>query len=208
VWCRRCRSPCALRTDKAFRAPSIADLYYPFFGNPDLKPERSKSYEIGFQRKAGALRLDALFRTDFRDLIQFDQQSQLPGNVGRARTDGAEVSASSVGAGPLSGRLAYTYLRAIDETTDTPLVRRPRHRASLELGWTAPSWRAAATALWVGRRADIDSASSDRSRTRPISGSTLMRNADSATSRRSSRSSTRSTARHAEADGYPHAGGA
>ena len=143
---------------QAFRAPSIADLYYPFFGNPDLKPERSKSYEIGFQRKAGAVRLDAaLFRTDFRDLIQFDQQSQLPGNVGRARTDGAEVSASSAGAGPISARLAYTYLRAIDETTGTPLVRRPRHRASLELGWTAHSWSAAATALWVGRRADIDS---------------------------------------------------
>jgi vitamin B12 transporter len=160
VWDLDPRDALRVSYGQAFRAPSIADLYYPFFGNPDLKPERSKSYEIGFQRKAGALRLDAaLFRTDFRDLIQFDQQSQLPGNVGRARTDGAEVSASSVGAGPLSGRLAYTYLRAIDETTDTPLVRRPRHRASLELGWTATSWRAAATALWVGRRADIDSAS-------------------------------------------------
>jgi vitamin B12 transporter len=158
VWDLDPRDALRVSYGQAFRAPSIADLYYPFFGNPDLKPERSKSYEIGFQRKAGALRLDAaLFRTDFRDLIQFDQQSQLPGNVGRARTDGVEISASTAGAGPLSGRLAYTYLRAIDETTDTPLVRRPRHRASLEVGWTAPSWRADATAVWVGRRADIDS---------------------------------------------------
>ena len=159
VWDLDARDALRASYGAAFRAPSIADLYYPFFGNPDLKPERSRSYEIGFQHKAGGLRVDAaLFRTDFRDLIQFDVQSQLPGNVGRARAEGVETSVSASGASPLFGRVAYTYLHATDETTGEPLVRRPRHRGSLEAGWSEASWTASATAVWVGRRADFDSA--------------------------------------------------
>lgn len=140
----------------AFRAPSIVDLYYPFFGNPSLKPERSRSYEIGFGHTAQPVRFDvAVFRNDIRDLIQFDVESELPGNVGRARTEGVETSVATAGPSPLSARLAYTYLHAIDEMTGAPLVRRPRHRASLDLGWTAKTWSATATAIWVGRRADF-----------------------------------------------------
>ena len=36
-----------LTYSEGFRAPTFNDLYYPQFGNPDLKPEYSKSYEIG-----------------------------------------------------------------------------------------------------------------------------------------------------------------
>jgi len=31
----------------AFRAPTTGELYYPFSGNPELRPERSTSYEVG-----------------------------------------------------------------------------------------------------------------------------------------------------------------
>ncbi|HWC65292.1 MAG TPA: TonB-dependent receptor, partial [Thermoanaerobaculia bacterium] len=79
----------------AFRAPSIGELYYPFFGNPDLDPERSRSVELGFTHIAGRARLDvALFRNDIRDLIQYDPVRQTNGNVGRARTEGVEAEAS------------------------------------------------------------------------------------------------------------------
>jgi len=141
-----------------FRAPSIVDLYYPFFGNPDLKPERSRSYEAGFSHVLDPVRLDlAVFRTDFRDLIQFDNVSQLPGNVGRARTDGVEASAS-YSAHSFSGRIAYTYLRAVDEMTGDPLVRRPRHRGSLDLAWNGRPWLVSTTLIAVGRRADFQAA--------------------------------------------------
>ncbi len=143
----------------AFRAPSIVDLYYPFFGNPDLQPERSRSYEIGFSRSADPWRVDvALFRNDIRDLIQFDETTQLPGNVGRARTEGAEFSAAFSPSSPLSGRISYTYLHAVDEVTGDPLVRRPRHRASLDLAWHARPWLVSATGIWVGKRADFQAA--------------------------------------------------
>jgi len=141
-----------------FRAPSIVDLYYPFYGNPDLKPERSRSYEAGFSHTLDPIRLDlAIFRTDFRDLIQFDNVSQLPGNVGRARTDGVEASAS-YSAHSFSGRIAYTYLHAVDEMTGDPLVRRPRHRGSLDLAWNGRPWLVSTTLIAVGRRADFQAA--------------------------------------------------
>ncbi|MEO4001018.1 TonB-dependent receptor [Mesorhizobium sp. CAU 1732] len=35
-----------------FRAPTFNDLYWPFDGNPDLKPETSRSYEVGLRWQA------------------------------------------------------------------------------------------------------------------------------------------------------------
>lgn len=141
-----------------FRAPSIGELYYPFFGNPGLKPERSRSWEIGFLRSAGPATLDvAVFRNDIRDLIQYDVVRQTNNNIGRARTEGVEASASAPVSPEIRARLSYTFLRAVDEVTGTPLVRRPRHRASLDvLGRTGP-WTASATLLFVGRRGDFQS---------------------------------------------------
>jgi vitamin B12 transporter len=141
-----------------FRAPSIGELYYPFFGNPALLPERSKSFEVGFLRSAGAASFDvAVFRNDIRDLIQYDVVRQTNNNIGKARTEGVEASASAPIAEALRARVAYTYLRAVDEVTGEPLVRRPRHRASLDLLWTAGPWTASATLIYVGRRSDFQS---------------------------------------------------
>lgn len=57
----------------AFKAPTFNQLYYPGFGNPDLKPEHSRSLEAGLSGKAGAGRwsLNA-FETQVTDLIGFD----------------------------------------------------------------------------------------------------------------------------------------
>ncbi len=143
----------------AFRAPSIGELYYPFFGNPNLDPERSKSYEIGATRAAGRTRIDvAVFRNEIRDLIQYDPVRQTNGNVGRARTEGVEASAAGPIAGALRGRISYTFLRAVDETTGEPLVRRPRHRGALDLTWSGGPWLASASMIYVGRRPDFQSA--------------------------------------------------
>jgi vitamin B12 transporter len=142
-----------------FRAPSIGELYYPFFGNPSLQPERSKSFEVGFLLSAGAASFDvAVFRNDIRDLIQYDVVRQTNNNIGRARTEGVEASASTPVVDELRARISYTFLRAVDEVTGDPLVRRPRHRASLDLLWTTGPWTASATLLYVGRRSDFQSA--------------------------------------------------
>lgn len=147
----------------AFRAPALGELYYPFFGNPDLKPERSKNYEIGFVRRGRILDLDlAVFRSDFRNLIQPDFSTFVNVNVGRARTEGVEAGAAAAIGESIRLRGSYTYLEATDETTGLSLLRRPRHRGAFDVSWTPGPWRAAATALFVGRRADVDSATFSR----------------------------------------------
>jgi vitamin B12 transporter len=141
-----------------FRAPSIGELYYPFFGNPGLLPERSKSFEIGFLHSAGSVSFDvAAFRNDIRDLIQYDVVRQTNNNIGRARTEGIEASAAAPLSSDLRARLSYTYLHAVDEATGDPLVRRPRHRGSFDLLWTPGPWTVSATLLYVGRRSDFQS---------------------------------------------------
>jgi vitamin B12 transporter len=141
----------------AFRAPSIGELYYPFSGNPSLDPERSRNFELGASRRAGAFGLDlSLFRNELRDLIEYDFVTNTNANVGRARTDGFEVSAQDALGRDLHARATYTYLRAIDESTGLALVRRPKHHASVEASWSPSAFLVTARVLYVGRRPDVD----------------------------------------------------
>ncbi len=76
----------------AFKAPNFLDLYYPWFGNPDLVPEESETAELGLGWAGNGwdVRLDA-FQTKVDNLIAFDGAIGLPGNVDRARMRGAEL---------------------------------------------------------------------------------------------------------------------
>ncbi len=108
----------------AFRAPSFNDLYFPFFGNPELEPERSVSGELGLQYVGRQANLRAaLFRTDTRDLVVFDPAAQRAENLDEARATGFEL-----GGGWRSGSWQLyangTLLRAVDEATGERLLRR------------------------------------------------------------------------------------
>jgi vitamin B12 transporter len=79
-----------------FKAPSFNELYFPFFGNPALRPESSRTLEAGlaWRGERTAVRLDA-FETDVADLIAFDISLFLPNNIDRARLRGAELTIDS-----------------------------------------------------------------------------------------------------------------
>jgi vitamin B12 transporter len=142
----------------AFRAPTVGELYYPFSGNPDLKPERSTSWEVGAERYVGGGRLEAsLFWNDYRDLIVYDFSRFANFNVGRARARGVEVAWRQQVLRPLALDAGYTYLDAVDRTTGDPLIRRPRHRAyvAAEVRPTS-AVTLSPRAVFVGRRADRD----------------------------------------------------
>src|SRR5262249_48232757 len=56
-----------------FNAPTFNDLFFPFGGNPDLRPERVRSAELGLQYVIGDQELRAtLFQNRFDDLITND----------------------------------------------------------------------------------------------------------------------------------------
>jgi vitamin B12 transporter len=140
---------------ESFRAPSLGDLYFPSFGNPELRPERGESLELGFEAETELLRARlAGFRTELDDLIQFDPVLFLPFNIGRARTQGLEVSVESR-ASRWRGRADVTWLDAEDLEADAPLPRRPEWSASLVAFWTGERGDAGVTARYVGAREDV-----------------------------------------------------
>lgn len=147
-----------------FRAPSVGELYFPFVGNPDLKPERSTSYELGVERYLPGGRVEAsLFWNDFRDLIVYDFVLFQDRNVGRARMRGIEVAWRQDLAKALAIDVGYTYLDALDRDTGLSLIRRPRHRAFLSASWKGPAGLTVAPRVtFVGIRADNDALTGQR----------------------------------------------
>ncbi len=115
---------------KGFRAPTINDLFFPGFGNPNLQPEHSESYDVGVDQKLWQNRIrfgSTFFHNQFTNLIQFvfDPVTFLamPINVGRAVTEGVE---SYVEVEPLDWLLVWanhTYTRTEDLLTHRPLRR-------------------------------------------------------------------------------------
>ncbi len=143
----------------AFRAPTVGELYYPFVGNPNLKPERSVSWEAGaeaYVARGGRAEV-TFFWNDLKDLIVYDFAASQNENVGRARTHGVEISWRQQVSGPVAIAATYAYTDAVDRTDGTPLLRRPKNLAALTVAWrpvTAISVEARGT--YVGSRADKD----------------------------------------------------
>jgi vitamin B12 transporter len=75
----------------AFHAPTFNDIYYPFgLGNPDLKPEKSRSGELGLSQAQGAWNWAVnVYQTTITDLITLDENF-VPQNISQARIRGLE----------------------------------------------------------------------------------------------------------------------
>jgi vitamin B12 transporter len=133
-------------TGTAFRAPSLYDLFgtdsYNFRGNPNLKPERSTGYELGWaidipalgQPNAATIDI-TYFNNRIRDLITFqyapDFSSSTEVNIARARTEGVEFALTLRPAKWLETTLSTTHTEARNATNNQRLLRRPKNRASL-----------------------------------------------------------------------------
>ena len=76
----------------AFRAPTFDELYFPGFGNPNLKPETSQSWETGLDGADGALRWSLhAYQTTIDEEISIDPLTFLPVNINRSRIRGVEL---------------------------------------------------------------------------------------------------------------------
>jgi vitamin B12 transporter len=140
---------------ESFRAPSLGDLYFPGFANPDLEPERGRSLELGAEATFGSVRVGATgFENDFRDLIQFDFATFRPENVGRARARGVEAWIA-FRRGGLDLRAGATRLDAEDRATGEPLPRRPEWSGQLVASFARARFAAHAALVGVGERIDV-----------------------------------------------------
>jgi vitamin B12 transporter len=126
-----------------FRPPSLYQLYDPSYGNAALKPEESRSFDIGIDQRFwdGRLQLSATwFKIDTDNLIDWVSTGYWTGQYsqveGVSKRQGVELSGKIRPIDGLTFDAAYTYTDAVD-STDTRLKRVPHHKASLGASWLA-----------------------------------------------------------------------
>lgn len=143
-------------------------------GNPDLRPEQSRTYDLGLEQRLFRSRLKAeasLFHHQYRDQIAYQvlDYTTFAGsfaNVGQARARGLELSLEAVPVAHLGLSAQYTFLdsEVLVSTSDfdpvyevgRPLLRRPRHQGSFAARWSGGRVSGGATLVVVGQRADSD----------------------------------------------------
>ncbi len=143
-------------------------------GNPDLKPERSRTFDAGLEQRlfGGRARASAtFFHHDYRDQITYAvlDYTTFQGtyvNLGRTRARGLELAVEARPAGGLAVWGNYTFLDGkITKSGITfdpvyeegqALLRRPRHQGTLSLHLGEGRVSGGATWVVVGRRADSD----------------------------------------------------
>jgi vitamin B12 transporter len=143
---------------QGFHAPSFNDLYYPFgFGNPDLKPERSQSYELGITGEHDWLNWSLqTYSTKAKDLIAYNVNF-LPDNISEARLQGVELTLSGQW-NKLNAALNYTASdprsRQAGSNYNHILARRARQSARLEAGYDIGIVQLSGAIHTVGKRYD------------------------------------------------------
>jgi len=143
-------------------------------GNPNLDPERSRSWEAGFEHRRRRASLSVTyFDQRFRDLIEYNAAPppNQPNyfNVGGASANGVEATVEANVATFVVFSVSYTYLHtkvSQSSASSDPdglfvpgrsLIRRPAHTVAPQLAATIGD-RARVTlgARWVGSRDDLD----------------------------------------------------
>ncbi|TLY14536.1 MAG: TonB-dependent receptor [Nitrospirae bacterium] len=129
-----------------FRAPTINQLFFPFgFGNPNLKPEKSKSLDVGADQHLFDDRLTlsvGYFWNRFQNLILGVASSACPPpfgfcaqNIGQAKSQGWEAGFTVAILKSLDVKGQYTYTLTRDLSTAARLPRWPVHQASVGVSY-------------------------------------------------------------------------
>lgn len=150
-----------------FKTPSLFERFgfnptnigTAFRGNPDLDAETSFGWEAGFEQNVLAQRVRfgaTYFRLDIEDGVTtvFDNafNSTTVNNVD-IETRGVEGFLAIRPVEDIDLRADYTYLLAENADTDLTLVRRPKHKLTVDATWRATE--AATVSLGVLALADI-----------------------------------------------------
>jgi len=160
-----------------FKEPSFFENYATGFvrGNPDLRPEHSRSWEAGLEYRTPArvVLRGTYFGQRFVDMIDYNATPAAGepnySNVARASADGVELGAQLVPDPRFTVSASYTYLSAtvtrsgFDSSSGAllaagqPLVRRPKHSARLDFTYAAvPRGTVSLAVAYVGERQDRD----------------------------------------------------
>jgi vitamin B12 transporter len=161
---------------RGIKEPLFIQSYSPspsFLGNPDLKPERSRGFDLGIEQRFAGDRAAVevtYFANHFDDLISlgpfdpvtFNAQYE---NIGETRASGLELAGTALVNGGFRFSAGYTLLdsKVIRSISSSPifapgrqLYRRPRHSGSLQATYSRSRASIAAGAVFIGSRVDSD----------------------------------------------------
>lgn len=154
----------------AFKAPTFNDLYFPFYGDPTLRPETSRSVELGLNGRASVLdwSLNA-YQTQINDLIEYDPVTFGAANIDRARIRGLETQLGTALAG-WRVQMQLTLLDPIDTGVNygDVLPRIARYTGRLDVDRDLGVFTVGATFVANGARFD------DPANTEPMGGYTTL----------------------------------
>ena len=139
---------------KGFRAPDFNELYSPFGGNPDLKPETSDNYEafIEYDTLLQSTRLTG-YRNKVDDLIVSFAPDYTSNNINQADIEGVTLTSDWTVDNYLFGG-SYDYQQAKDDSNYAGkvdftgaainyngnfLAIRPEHKGLVYIGYRLPS---------------------------------------------------------------------
>ena len=161
---------------RGIKEPTIIQSFSPnpfFQGNPDLKPEKARTAELGIEQRFAKdrLRVNASwFDNRYRNIIATRTISFNPFvsqyfNIGLTSARGAELSAdvALVPGVRASGGYTFTDSEILESTSTSPVFkagnwafRRPRHSGFVNLAWTGARASVDLAGSIAGRRVDSD----------------------------------------------------
>lgn len=143
-----------------FKAPSLSERYETGVfnvGNPDLEPEESESWEIGWDFEVSqAIRTGAsYYQTRIDNMINYNFGDLQNINIDEAEIDGVEAYLDVDVLPWANVRADYAWTDAQDGSTGAQLSRRPEHAAKIETTFR-PTDRLSVVLNWryVGERSD------------------------------------------------------
>lgn len=134
-------------TSTHYRLPTFNDLFWPGSGNPNLKPEFSRQYELGYSWERENLKWQT---TVYH--YQIDHQIRwiptmgglwMPENVMEVKNSGFETQFHyrfNIQKAQLHTQMGYTYVNAIDLSRQTRLTFVPEHKWIASATYARKRW--------------------------------------------------------------------
>lgn len=106
---------------QVFKAPTGTDLFDPFMGNKDLKPEKGDTWTFGYGTKINN-KTDvniSYFQSNLKDAINYDpSNSWKAGNVDKQKKNGMELSVNHELNDNWDLEVSYSYVRVRNDNND------------------------------------------------------------------------------------------
>lgn len=153
---------------KGFKAPTISELYMNMrramgpmivevLGNPDLKPEKSRSYDLSLEGEKGKnFGKLTYFNNKVTDLINTETiagsnpmiNSSQYVNVDQAQINGVEFELGRKLSDRFTIKTTYNYLDAKNSVSGERLSSRAKHQSTLQLQYSLPGDEGVGAVLW------------------------------------------------------------